>query len=58
MKTMEKRLSTVESSLIWTLKGQISEVTILERCLYWRGHYDDDVNFKTPLTVKSVSKYN
>jgi len=27
-----------------------SKVSILERSLYWRGHYDD-VTFKSPLTV-------
>ena len=37
------------TSLIWTPKGQ-SKVSVLERCLYERGHYDD-VTFITPLTV-------
>ena len=39
-------------SLIRTPKGQ-SEVSVLERCPYKRGHYDD-VTFMTPLTVLSV----
>ena len=37
------------TSLIRTPKGQ-SEVSVLERCPYKRGHYDD-VTFMTPLTV-------
>ena len=40
------------TSLIRTPKGQ-SEVSVLERCPYKRGHYDD-VTFMTPLTVLSV----
>ena len=40
------------TSLIWTPKGQ-SKVSVLERCLYYRGHHDD-VTCKTPLTVLSV----
>ena len=44
-----------QTSLIRTLKGQ-SEVSVLERCLYKRGHYDD-VTFMTPLTVLSVQYY-
>ena len=40
------------TSLIRTRKGQ-SEGSVLERCPYKRGHYDD-VNFMTPLTVLSV----
>ena len=43
--------STIES-LIRTPKGQ-SEMSVLERCSYKRGHYDD-VTFKTPLTGLSV----
>ena len=35
-----------------TLKGR-SEVSVLERCPYKRGQYDD-VTFTTPLTVLSV----
>ena len=31
-------------SLLWTPSGQ-NEVSVLERCPYWRGHYDD-VTFK------------
>ena len=41
-----------QTSLIRTPKGQ-SKVSILERCPYKRGHYND-VTFMTPLTVKSV----
>ena len=40
------------ASLIRTPKGQ-SKVSVLERCLYKEGHYDD-VTFMTPLTVLSV----
>ena len=40
------------TSLIRTPKGQ-SEVSVLERCPYKRGHYDD-VTFMTPLTVLGV----
>ena len=40
------------TSLIWTPKGQI-EVSVLERCPYKRGHYDD-VTSMTALTVLSV----
>ena len=39
-------------SLILTPKGQ-SEVSVLKRCPYKRGHYDD-VTFINPLTVLSV----
>ena len=39
-------------SLIRTPKGQ-SEVSVLERCPYKRGHYDD-VTFITPFTVLNV----
>ena len=39
------------TSLIWTPKGQ-SKVSVLERCPYKRGHYDD-ITFMTPLTVLS-----
>ena len=38
-----------QTSLIRAPKGQ-SEVSVLERCPYKRGHYDD-VTFMTPLTV-------
>ena len=41
-----------QTSLIRSPKGQ-SEVSVLERCPYKRGHYDD-VTFMTPLTVLSV----
>ena len=41
-----------QTSLIRTPKGQ-SEVSVLERCPYKRGHYDD-VTFMTPLTVLGV----
>ena len=44
--------STVEPELIRTPKGQ-SEVSVLERCPYKRGHHDD-VTFMTPLTFLSV----
>ena len=45
--------STVEPpSITRTPKGQ-SEVSVLERCLYKRGHYDN-VTFMTPVTVLSV----
>ena len=40
------------TSLIWTPKGQ-SDVSVLEKCPYKRGHYDD-VIFMTPLAVLSV----
>ena len=40
------------TSLIRTPKGQ-SKVSVLERCPYKRGHYDD-VTFMTPITVLSV----
>ena len=40
------------TSLIRTPKGQ-SEVSVLERCPYKRGHYDD-ITFTTPLIVLSV----
>ena len=32
----------------------LSKVSKLEKCQYWRGHYDD-VTSKFPLTVFSVS---
>ena len=62
-KCQESRLSSLkliswnqthysQTSLIWTPKGQ-SEVSILERCRYKRGHYDN-VTFMTALTVLSV----
>jgi len=38
-----------QTSLILTPKGQ-SKVSVLERCPYKKGHYDD-VTFMTPLTV-------
>ena len=47
-------LESQSTSLIWTLKRE-REVSILERCPYWRGHCDD-VTFKSPLTVWSVLK--
>ena len=52
--TLQRILHTIYSrtSLIRTPKGQ-SEVSVLERCPYKRGHYDD-VTFMTPLTVLSV----
>lgn len=37
------------TSLIQTPKGQ-SKVSVLERCPFYRGHYDDGA-FKLPLTV-------
>ena len=40
------------TSLIWTPKGQI-KVSVLERCSYKRGHYDD-VTSMTALTVLSI----
>ena len=40
------------TSSILTPKGQ-SQVSVLERCPYKRGHYDD-VTFVTPLTVLTV----
>ena len=40
------------TSLIWTPKGQ-SDKSVLEKCPYKRGHYDD-VIFMTPLAVLSV----
>ena len=48
----EYRMLYSRISLIRTPKGQ-SEVSVLERCPYKRGHYDD-VTFITPLTVSSV----
>ena len=48
----KKRLQYNRTSLIQTPKGE-SEVSVLERCTYNRGHYDD-VTFKTPLTGLSV----
>ena len=44
-------LTYSRTSLIRTPKGQ-NEVSVLERCPYKRGHYDD-VTFMTPLTVLS-----
>ena len=38
-----------QTSLIRTPEGH-SEVSVLERCPYWRGHYDD-VIFNSLLTV-------
>ena len=49
--TVELDSNTVEP-LIRTPKGQ-SEVSVLERCPYKRGHYDN-VAFITPLTVLRV----
>ena len=42
------------TSLIQTPTGQ-NKVSILERCPYKRGHYDD-VTFMTALTVLSVQQ--
>ena len=42
------------TSLKRTPKGQ-SEGSVLERCPYKRGHYDE-VTFMTPLTVLSVQE--
>ena len=41
-----------QTFLIRTPKEQ-SEMSVLERCLYKRGHYDD-ITFMTPLLVLSV----
>ena len=41
-----------QTFLIRTPKEQ-SEMSVLERCLYKRGHYDD-ITFMTPLSVLSV----
>ena len=49
--TVELDSNTVEP-LVRTPKGQ-SEVSVLERCPYKRGHYDN-VAFITPLTVLRV----
>ena len=55
---LEKRGGLIEdlrcsrTSLIRTAKGQ-SEVSVLERCPYKRGYYDD-VTFMTAITVLSV----
>ena len=43
------RSHCLKSLVILTPKGQ-SEVSVLGRCPYLRGHYDD-VTFKSPLTV-------
>ena len=41
-----------QTSLIQTPKEQ-SEMSVLERCPYKRGHYDE-ITFMTPLSVLSV----
>ena len=48
----KRKLLYSQTSLIWTAKGQ-TVVSILDRCPYKRGHYDN-MTFTTPLTVLSV----
>ena len=51
-KQAEADFTVSRTSLIRTPKG-LSKVSVLERCPYKRGHYDD-VTFMTPLAVLSV----